>query len=161
NFRKEVRYFGRSMMSGNLLIGLDEDDTRYPLALRMKDLEEEGCFLWLLGGRTQLGQYRKGPISVRSSPHRIFPYHVEVPAWMRRFFQWREKTHQGRKLRPLTLACQTVEYFLHIHPFPDGNGRVSRMIMHDYMVRQGYVPVIMQALERQDYLRMISDAQDG
>src|SRR5262249_1481206 len=105
--------------------------------------------------------YRKAPISVRSNPLRIFPYHVEVPACMQRFFQWREKTHQEGKLHPLILACQTVVYFLHIHPFPDGNGRVSRMIMHDYMARQGYVPVVMQALERPDYLKMISDAQDG
>lgn len=52
-------------------------------------------------------------------------------------------------------------YWLHIHPFPDGNGRVSRMLMHDYMARQGYLPVVILGLERDDYIRMISDSQDG
>ena len=33
--------------------------------------------------------------------------------------------------------------------------------MHDYMVRQGYLPVVMQNLEREDYLQMVSNSQDG
>jgi hypothetical protein len=33
--------------------------------------------------------------------------------------------------------------------------------MHDYMVRQGYFPVVVQNLERKDYLRMVSNSQDG
>ncbi|KAI0835109.1 hypothetical protein F5Y06DRAFT_277395 [Hypoxylon sp. FL0890] len=35
------------------------------------------------------------------------------------------------------------------------------MIMQDYLVRQGYLPVVIQDLEREDYLRMISNACDG
>ena len=33
--------------------------------------------------------------------------------------------------------------------------------MHDYMVRQGFLPIVMITLDRQEYLQMISDAQDG
>ncbi|KAK2753286.1 hypothetical protein FQN55_003415 [Onygenales sp. PD_40] len=33
--------------------------------------------------------------------------------------------------------------------------------MQDYMIRQGYIPVVMQDLEREEYLAMISDAADG
>jgi len=35
------------------------------------------------------------------------------------------------------------------------------MLMHDYLVRQGYLPVVMQGLDRGDYIQMIQDAQDG
>jgi len=80
---------------------------------------------------------------------------------MRRFFQLREETHREKTLHSLIFACQVTVYFLHIHAFPDGNGRVSRVLMHDYMVPQGYLPVVMRAMERQDYLKMIADAQDG
>lgn len=52
-------------------------------------------------------------------------------------------------------------YFVHIHSFPDVNGRVSRITMHDYMVRQGYLPVVIRDLDRKDYLRMISNACNG
>jgi fido (protein-threonine AMPylation protein) len=29
----------------------------------------------------------------------------------------------------LILACQALSYLLHIHPFPDGNGRASGLFM--------------------------------
>jgi hypothetical protein len=40
-------------------------------------------------------------------------------------------------------------------------GRAGRTFMHDYMVRQGYLPVVLQNLDRKDYIQMISDSQDG
>lgn len=127
----------------------------------MKHLGVDGHFRYSWGEKVRLGQYRKAPIGVRSKPLAIFPYHLEVPACMRRFFEWRTKAHQEKRLHLLSLACQLTVYFLSVNPFPDGNGRVSRMMMHDYVVRQGYMPVVMQGLERQDYLRIISDARDG
>lgn len=141
--------------------GLGERDARALSALNMTGLHPDGHYRAMWGGKVRLGDYRKAPIGVRSDPLRVFPYHLEVPACVRRFFRWRDEAHEARRLHPLILACQAVAYFVHIHPFPDGNGRVSRMLMHDYMVRQDYVPVVMQAMEREDYLRMISDALDG
>jgi hypothetical protein len=35
------------------------------------------------------------------------------------------------------------------------------MMMHDYMVRQGYMSVVMQALKRQGHLSWVRDAGDG
>lgn len=29
------------------------------------------------------------------------------------------------------------------------------------MIRQGYVPVVFENMDRKDYLRMVSNAQDG
>jgi Fic family protein len=75
--------------------------------------------------------------------------------------QWLDQATRQKDLHPLIIACQATAYFLHAHPFPDGNGNVSRLVMQDYMIRHGYVPVVIQALQRQDYLRMIKDAQDG
>lgn len=34
-------------------------------------------------------------------------------------------------------------------------------MMADYLIRQGFLPVVFQDLERMDYLNMISEAQDG
>jgi hypothetical protein len=33
--------------------------------------------------------------------------------------------------------------------------------MTDYLIRLGYLPVVFVDLAREDYLKMISDAQDG
>lgn len=80
---------------------------------------------------------------------------------MQRFFQWREDKATKKDLHPLVLACQAMVHFLHIHPFPDGNGRASRLMMQDDMIRHGYIPVTFLDLAREDYVEMIKDAQDG
>ncbi|KAJ0162836.1 Adenosine monophosphate-protein transferase FICD [Colletotrichum tanaceti] len=107
------------------------------------------------------GEYRSLPIAVRSNRLRIFPYPQEVPACVGRFFEWRDAQHCEKRLHPLVLACQMTAYFVHLHPFPDGNGRTSRMIEQDYLARQGYLPAVIQGLNRKDYLRMIDNACEG
>jgi Fic family protein len=80
---------------------------------------------------------------------------------MRRFFEWHDKIHEEKKLHPLIVACHATVYPVHIHPFSDGNDSVSRMIMHDYLVQQGYLPVLFQELDRKDYLGVIDNVRDG
>ncbi|KAH6607702.1 fic doc family [Trichoderma cornu-damae] len=141
--------------------GLSEEEIRCLSRLLLQETDAEALYKYGWGKRIGLGDYRSAPIQVRSNPLRIFPYHVEVPACMRRFIQWRDRVDQEKRLHPLIIACQAIMYFLHIHPFPDGNGRTSRLIMQDYMIRHGYAPVVIQAMEREDYIRMVKDAQDG
>lgn len=35
------------------------------------------------------------------------------------------------------------------------------MMMHDYLVRQGYLPIVIRGLVRGDYIDMIRAAQEG
>ena len=113
------------------------------------------------GERVALGEFRSSPIAVRSNPMRIFPYPLELRACMERFIVWRDGCHASSEIHPLILATHLFVYFCHIHPFVDGNGRVGRALMADYMVRQGYVPVVYTDIDRREYLRMVSHAQDG
>ena len=41
--------------------------------------------------------------------------------------------------------------FLRIHPFEDGNGRTSRLILNYNLLRQGHAPVLIQEKDRKDY----------
>lgn len=141
--------------------GMNEAEMRQLAAMSIKGTESEAIYAMGWAGSVPLGGYRKLPIAVRSNPLQIFPYPDEIPACVNRFFNWRDSQHRSKEIHPLLLACQMTAYFVHIHPFPDGNGRVSRMIMHDYMVRQGYLPVIMQDLDREEYIRMIDNACNG
>ncbi|KAL2879017.1 hypothetical protein SGCOL_005716 [Colletotrichum sp. CLE4] len=141
--------------------GMNEAEMRQLAAMTIKGTESEAIYAMAWGGSVPLGGYRKLPIAVGSNPLQIFPYPAEVPACVGRFFSWRDSQHHSKEIHPVILACQMTAYFVHVHPFPDGNGRVSRMIMHDYMVRQGYLPVVMQDLDRKDYLRMIDNACNG
>ena len=41
--------------------------------------------------------------------------------------------------------------FLRIHPFEDGNGRTSRLILNYNLLRQGHAPVLIQEKDREKY----------
>lgn len=141
--------------------GLDENEIRSVSALMIKETAPETIYAPGWGGRTLPGDYRKIPIRVRSNPLRVFPYHLEIPQLMKEFFIWRDDADARRLLHPLLLACHSYIYFVFIHPFLDGNGTLGRTLMQDYMIRHGYPPVVMQNLDREAYVAMISDCQDG
>ena len=113
------------------------------------------------GEHRKIGEYRALPIGVRSNPLRIFPYAQEVAACMHRYIEWRDRAQADKILHPVILATHLSTYFIHIHPFLDGNGRLGRVLLADSLIRQGYLPVVFIDLDRGDYIGMISDAQDG
>ena len=41
--------------------------------------------------------------------------------------------------------------FLRIHPFEDGNGRTSRLLLNFNLLRQGYAPVLIPVDKREKY----------
>jgi len=142
-------------------LGLDPREIRDLQALMLHNTLSEQLYAHNWGPRTQPGDYRQIPISSKFNPLRVYPYHFEILSLMNQWQDWRVEHHRAGTLHPLILACQMTLWFLHIHPFSDGNGRVGRTIMQDYMMRQGYWPCLIQNLAREDYLTMVSHAQDG
>jgi len=107
-------------------------------------LTGETLFEWhrmLMRGRRDLrdlGRYRTGkePMQVVSGPmHRTSvpfeaPPSPKMPGEMARFIRWFNRTAPaGREPLPaLTRAGTAHLYFVSIHPFEDGNGRIGRAI---------------------------------
>jgi Fic family protein len=141
--------------------GLGESDIQSLAALMIKDTVSEQLHSCGWGGRTTPGDYRNIPITVRSNHLRVFPYPQEVPALMEQFIRWRDDVHNKKLVHPLILACHSFVYFESIHPLIDGNGRVGRTLMQDYLLRQGYLPVIYEDLDRGEYIQAVSGAADG
>lgn len=48
--------------------------------------------------------------------------------------------------------------FVEIHPFIDGNGRVSRLLTNLYLIAQGYPPVVLKIEDRGKYYRFLRAA---
>lgn len=50
---------------------------------------------------------------------------------------------------------------MHIHPFVDGNGRTSRLLMNTLLMRAGYPPVIIPKQQRSQYYHFLKLANEG
>lgn len=53
---------------------------------------------------------------------------------------------------PLTIAAYFHTRFLEIHPFADGNGRISRIFTNDILIKKGYSPVFIKDSNKSVYL---------
>ncbi len=87
------------------------------------------------------GRYRKRQLTIPGSSY-IPASPLLVPKEMEDFFIWYE-THRS-KLHPIVLAAEIHERFLRIHPFLDGNGRTSRLLMNLVLMQHGYPIAIIK-----------------
>jgi len=65
------------------------------------------------------------------------------------------------KKHPVEVAAFLHHGFVKIHPFIDGNGRVSRLLTNLYLITQGYPPVVLKIEERGKYYRFLRAADNG
>ncbi len=86
--------------------------------------------------RENAGVYRKLQVRIGGSKH-VPPDAWKVPSEMEALFEW-YKEHQS-VLHPIVLAAEMHERLVSIHPFIDGNGRTSRLLMNLILLQHGYV----------------------
>ena len=60
-------------------------------------------------------------------------------------------------LNPIELAVWTHAEFVRIHPFIDGNGRTSRLIMNYQLMSSGFLPVSIAKENRLNYYNALED----
>jgi Fic family protein/DNA-binding XRE family transcriptional regulator len=82
------------------------------------------------------GRYRRVQVMIKGSSH-IPPQPLIVPKEMEDYFIWFEENKS--KLHPIILAAEMHERLVTIHPFIDGNGRTSRLVMNLILLQNGYV----------------------
>lgn len=71
----------------------------------------------------------------------------DTPREMEKLVAWFTKGERERSLHPLLLIGVFVVVFLAIHPFQDGNGRLSRVLTTLMLLRSGYAHVPYSSLE--------------
>ncbi len=71
----------------------------------------------------------------------------ETPIKMEQLIDWAKKVLEEKKLHPLIIISIFTVTFLAIHPFQDGNGRLSRIITTYLLLQAGYVYVPYSSLE--------------
>jgi len=71
----------------------------------------------------------------------------ETPGWMKEIVDWFNQSVQEESHHPLILVGIFIVVFLAIHPFKDGNGRLSRVLTTLLLLRAGYSYVPYSSME--------------
>ena len=104
------------------------------------------------------GRYRRVQVLIQGSSF-MPPQAFLVPAAMEDLFIWYE-THKN-SLHPIVLAAELHERLVTIHPFIDGNGRTSRLVMNLILLQNGYAIANIKGNydSRMQYYNAIESAQ--
>ena len=92
--------------------------------------------------RENAGRYRTVPVMISGSTHMPpQPYLIEKQM---EDFILRFKQMEAEKVHPVLIAAYLHDELVRIHPFIDGNGRTSRLLMNLYLLRHGYVIITLK-----------------
>ncbi|MFN5416506.1 MAG: Fic family protein [Flavobacteriia bacterium] len=105
----------------------------------------------------EAGKYRDVQVLMQGSKHTPVSA-FEIKEEMNKFFNWYEK---NKHIHPVVLAAEMHERLVTIHPFIDGNGRTSRLLMNLFLLKSGYVIANIEGdyETRMKYYEALEEAQ--
>lgn len=131
NHKKAYQYVKDCIRKG---LTLDENIVKDVHALLMENI--------LIGGI-----YRREEVVISGASHTP-PAGNEMYAQIKDFYA--ELAKKG-DLNGIELAAWTHAEFVRIHPFLDGNGRTSRLLMNYQLLSRGFLPISIAKEDRLDY----------
>ncbi len=104
------------------------------------------------------GQYKTRPNSVITATGERFEYASpeETPALMTDLIQWYNEAETKGDLLPIELASLFHYRYIRIHPFEDGNGRVSRLLVNYILYRHGCPMIVVKSADKDNYLTVLN-----
>lgn len=129
NHKKAFRYVKQCINEG---IPLSEEIVKDIDALVMENIIVSG------------GIYRNEEVFISGASH-------TPPARNEMYIQIKNLLMYKKDLNPIELAAWTHAEFVRIHPFQDGNGRTSRLIMNYQLMSYGFLPISIAKENRLDY----------
>jgi len=159
---------GKSVYEHNEVLGMDAalqyiNRTRLHQAqyVTVKDILEIHKRVLGFVNLEEAGRFRQTQVFVGS--HRP-PPPAELDSQVSDFVDWlnaEREDSDATGLHPLELAALAHYKFVYIHPFYDGNGRVSRLLMNLVLLQAGYPPVIIDVKDKHEYYQRLQMANDG
>ncbi|MDH2021075.1 Fic family protein [Acinetobacter ursingii] len=94
------------------------------------------------------GRYRQQNVLISGATTNP-PDHTLLNDKMAQFIDWYNQ--EAHKLHPVERAAKVHADFVGIHPFIDGNGRTSRLLMNLELMKAGYPPSVITVENRLAY----------
>lgn len=111
--------------------------------LILKDIDSENA-----------GKYRQENVTIKGATH-IPPDHIRVHELMEKLIL---NYSNWNNFHPIIRAALLHGELVKIHPFIDGNGRTSRLLMNLVLMNNGYNPVIIKKEHRLKYYEALDKA---
>lgn len=101
------------------------------------------------------GRYRTVNVMISGAVHRP-PDFFLLNEKMASFIEWYQK--EGLQLHPVERAARVHADFVKIHPFVDGNGRLSRLLMNLELMKAGFPATVLPVSRRLEYYETLDAA---
>ena len=138
-------------LAGTTSTPFTEADLRQMHQLILKDIRDP-----------EAGRYRSVPVEISGSDYKP-PGPEGVPAEMQDFCRWLSEASvpdgTWRSTDGILVAAATHTWFVTIHPFVDGNGRVARLLLNLILMRYGYPIAIITKADRSRYYDSLEISQ--
>lgn len=140
NHEKAILYLNDLVKENN---PITERNIKSIHQLVLKDIDNENA-----------GRYRRENVTIKGAIH-INPDYLKVPELMEKLVLNYENWND---FHPIIHAALLHGELVKIHPFIDGNGRPSRLIMNLDLMNHGYNPVIIKKEDRLEYYEALDKA---
>ncbi|XP_049618921.1 protein adenylyltransferase FICD [Syngnathus scovelli] len=104
------------------------------------------------GGRLRTNQVFVG--------HHIPPHPQDLQRHMQELVQWLN-SDEALQLHPVEYAALAHYKLVYVHPFVDGNGRTSRLLMNLVLMQARYPPITIRKEQRAEYYTALDTANEG
>ena len=104
------------------------------------------------------GEYRKTEVIISGSK-KVLPKAGDVPMKMKKYIEWTNEKRNS--YHPVMFAAEAHRKLVNIHPFSDGNGRISRLVMNTFLYQDKFFPVSIPLLRRSDYYNVLEKNKDN
>jgi Fic family protein len=148
-------------------VGVMAEDPDFSWSARaILDLHFDAC---LFQRDKRPGRWRDGPVSVTAPdggpPEYVGPPAEQVPGLMGEVVEWLQ--HGDLDAHVVVRAAMAHLHIISVHPFADGNGRVSRIVQSLVLARAGLLAPELGSIEEYlghntaDYYRALRETQGG
>ena len=124
---------------------ISEEDARTMHRMFYRNIDESAA-----------GSYRSRVVLITGSSYPVTEP-GRIPSEMASLFEWANSERGG--YHPVEFAAQLHKRFVFIHPFIDGNGRISRLLMNAALIQDGYLPAIIPPILRREYIDLLERAR--
>ena len=104
----------------------------------------------------EAGGFRSHAVGIAGNPDVEFATVPEIPKKIKEFFDWLNKCKINNSVE---FAAMAHYKFVLIHPFADGNGRISRLIMNYVLFKEDCPFMLIKNIDKNGYFESLEKSQ--